>query len=176
VERLRNYSTAVWPIVGYIFLVYLPPSAFGSHEVRALIFPLFISMFLVSGLSYVFLFGHIIRSGTRQIRRAFAELASFVATTILFYAIAYRGLGIIEDDKLVEKPLDCLYFSIVTWTTLGYGDIKPSADTRMYAASEALFGYIFMGLYLALIFQVISSGSTPRSYKDDDWSAFPPDP
>jgi hypothetical protein len=51
---------------------------------------------------------------------------------------------------------DFLYFSIVTWTTVGYGDIKPSPDSRMFAASEALLGYLTMGLYLYLIFYSIA--------------------
>ena len=39
--------------------------------------------------------------------------------------------------------MDVLYFSIVTWTTLGYGDIISAIPSRMCAASEAICGYVF---------------------------------
>jgi len=39
-----------------------------------------------------------------------------------------------------------IYFSTVTWTTLGYGDVQPKPDIRLIAALEALLGYIYFGL------------------------------
>ena len=59
---------------------------------------------------------------------------------------------------------DVLYFSIVTWTTLGYGDFRPSPDTRMYAASQAVLGYFYMGILIAKLFQWLSElpPSNPR--------------
>jgi hypothetical protein len=43
-----------------------------------------------------------------------------------------------------------LYFSIVTWTTLGYGDFTPPAAIRMIAAIQAMLGYIFLGILVGL--------------------------
>ena len=43
---------------------------------------------------------------------------------------------------------NALYFSIVTFTTLGYGDITPTAEFRLLAASEALVGVMLTGLFL----------------------------
>jgi Ion channel len=45
----------------------------------------------------------------------------------------------------------CLYFSMVTWTTLGYGDVRPSDNARMLAASEAVLGYMFLGLWVWIL-------------------------
>lgn len=70
---------------------------------------------------------------------------------VLLYAIAYSYLGIIDNEKEVREPITSLYFSIVTWTTLGYGDIRPSLDARLVAASEALLGYIWMGLFIGTL-------------------------
>lgn len=44
--------------------------------------------------------------------------------------------------------LDGLYFSIVTFTTLGYGDLQPAPDGRIYAALQALTGYMHLGLII----------------------------
>lgn len=43
----------------------------------------------------------------------------------------------------------CLYFSIITITTLGYGDITPIGKlTQSLVASEAILGIILIGLFL----------------------------
>jgi hypothetical protein len=88
----------------------------------------------------------------------FYELGMIAAVAVIYYALLYKQLGLLEGEKPVTDPLDFLYFSIVTWTTLGYGDIRPAAAaSKLFAASEALYGYSFMGLYIALVFYAISS-------------------
>src|SRR3989442_315036 len=42
-----------------------------------------------------------------------------------------------------------LYFSVITVTTVGYGDIVPMGFARALACFEALFGLTMMGLILA---------------------------
>ena len=43
----------------------------------------------------------------------------------------------------------CLYFSFVTFTTLGYGDLAPCAPfSRFLASLEAFSGVFIMGLFV----------------------------
>jgi hypothetical protein len=46
--------------------------------------------------------------------------------------------------------LDCLYFSVVTFTTLGYGDISPHGLARPIAAFEAFVGSFTMALFVVV--------------------------
>lgn len=46
---------------------------------------------------------------------------------------------------------DGYYFSAVTITTLGYGDIVPKGFFRTFAASEAIAGLLYMGIILYII-------------------------
>ena len=39
---------------------------------------------------------------------------------------------------------DCAYFSFITYTTLGYGDIVPMGDLRFLAGLEALTGLVLI--------------------------------
>ena len=48
-----------------------------------------------------------------------------------------------------------LYFSVVTFTTLGYGDFKPTEKTRPIAAVEAIVGLVLMAFLIALNFQTL---------------------
>lgn len=54
-----------------------------------------------------------------------------------------------------EKPLtliQSLYFSVITITTLGYGDISPQTEiARILTALEALSGIVLIGLFLNAI-------------------------
>ena len=41
--------------------------------------------------------------------------------------------------------LDYVYFSLVTYTTVGYGDFVPAGPIRFIAATEALNGWVLLG-------------------------------
>lgn len=45
-----------------------------------------------------------------------------------------------------------LYFSAVTLTTLGYGDVQPVASMRAVAAIQAVFGYTYFGFAVGVVF------------------------
>lgn len=52
---------------------------------------------------------------------------------------------------------DCLYFSVVTITTLGYGEIQPINDVgKFFASLEAIFGIIIIGVFLNSLWQSFS--------------------
>src|SRR6266496_1652169 len=75
---------------------------------------------------------------------------SFLLTLLLSFAFVFRTLGIFDGNgHRTFDPIICLYFSAITWTTVGYGDFTPSPETRLYAASEALLAYIFMAMLIA---------------------------
>jgi hypothetical protein len=56
-----------------------------------------------------------------------------------------------------------LYFSGVTYTTLGYGDVLLSTDWRLLAPLEALTGIMMSGLSVSFFFVVVSKAVAVRS-------------
>ncbi len=50
---------------------------------------------------------------------------------------------------------DALYFSVVTSTTLGYGDITPSNEWRFLSSIEAIGGLILFGASTAFMLGVM---------------------
>ena len=56
------------------------------------------------------------------------------------------GGSTFETVKISRDIRTTLYFSIVTFTTLGYGDMQPLPSMRLYAGAEAIMGYIYLGL------------------------------
>jgi len=53
---------------------------------------------------------------------------------------------------------DAFYFSLVTFATLGYGDIVLTPDYRIFGALGATCGSLMLGWSTALIFAAISRG------------------
>ena len=88
------------------------------------------------------------------LRYAFALLL----LSVFFFAVIYTELGIIEvvgGPHVTNNFWTCLYFSIVTFTTIGYGDFAPSVAARPVAALEALFGYALLGITVAATFYLL---------------------
>ncbi len=67
------------------------------------------------------------------------------ALIILVYAAIYRMLPYSGEDCQVGGGND-FYFSMVTFTTLGYGDCAPTGPTRFFAAFQAVVSYLFIGI------------------------------
>jgi voltage-gated potassium channel Kch len=77
-----------------------------------------------------------------------------LVAVIVEYAYLYSIDGICSDTDCLRVENDwatTLYFSIVTFTTTGYGDFHPQKADRLVAASEALAGYLFFGLFVSLL-------------------------
>jgi hypothetical protein len=79
-------------------------------------------------------------------------LAAFAGHTLAVwtYGLAYWLLAV--QWKLgsfaglpVEDFFDCLYFSVVTYTSLGFGDQVPVSHARLIAGVEALNGLLLIG-------------------------------
>ncbi|MGF6592046.1 potassium channel family protein [Pseudomonas sp. 2835] len=80
--------------------------------------------------------------GERPGRSLLASIAVILVCAITFYCGA--------DSVTSGKFADSLYFSMVTFVTLGYGDISQKvAIYKIFSAAEAFLGMVLMGLFLA---------------------------
>ncbi len=79
-----------------------------------------------------------------------------IAAVLVIFGFAgfYKYLGIMDNSSTATQPavvhdwLSSFYFSMVTFTTLGYGDLRPCPDLRIWAASEAVAGAFLMALFV----------------------------
>ncbi len=100
--------------------------------------------------------------GSVTARKKFAGLLMALSFTVLIvfflhtveiwsWALLYMWLGEFVD---LERAL---YFSTVTFTTLGYGDITLGPDWQLLSGFEAANGIILVGVSTAFIFTVMRS-------------------
>ena len=77
----------------------------------------------------------------------------FAGIIIVFCAFIFMIFGITTPQQVKSVPwrhfLNCLYFSTVTFTTLGYGDFRPrKGRSRLVAGIEAFIGAFMMALFV----------------------------
>ncbi len=104
--------------------------------------------FVATVPTWIALFKRLVGSGWMLV-----SVISHSTCVVLVCTAIYMGFGL----KEATEPLtfgDYLYFSIVTWTTLGYGDLQPVPDLRLLAALQALAGYVSLGLVVSLIISI----------------------
>ena len=99
------------------------------------------------------------RQGSRLVTIVLVILAAHVAEVCLYavaYAISTHILGIGGfSGRAMTTPLDYLYFSIVTFTSLGLGDVFPIGHVRFLAGIETLNGLLLIAwsgsfIYMAM--------------------------
>jgi Ion channel len=72
--------------------------------------------------------------------------------SFLYAAIQAAGGGDFFAQETNPARSDFLYFSYITQSTTGYGDLTPASDLgRMLSVTEALFGQIYLVTIVALI-------------------------
>ena len=89
-------------------------------------------------------------------------LASVIETSV--WATAYLALGAIQGFE------PALYFSTVTFTTLGYGEIVLNEQWRLLASFEAANGIIMFGwstaIVIALVQHLYFKGAPERRHRE----------
>lgn len=89
----------------------------------------------------------------------------------LFFAIVYQFIGKISSVPVLtgldlEKPMQAFYFSFVTLTTTGYGDVTASTNmARTIAILEALTGQLFLATTIA---RLVATLRVPRPFAEID--------
>jgi voltage-gated potassium channel Kch len=119
---------------------------------------------LVGGLSFVLTAAVILVVGSAIVRRRMLDtptvvgvLSVYLLLALLFASLnqllaAFDPNGYLNGVRGLPNASVQLYFSVVTMTTLGYGDIVPSSDlARAVVVIEALTGQLYLVSVVAAV-------------------------
>jgi len=86
---------------------------------------------------------------TSDCGRSLLRWSTLMTVIAVFYAVLYTFVGI--DFGSHKTWLSPLYFSVVTFTTLGYGDVLPASTVgQAVVISQVLLGYLGLGGLLSI--------------------------
>jgi hypothetical protein len=110
--------------------------------------------------------GQTFRAGPVNVHRIQGAVAAYLllglAWALAYELVAFRAAGAFSGTGLggPERP-DFIYFSFVTLTTVGYGDVTPvDPVARSLAVAEALTGQLYPAILLARLVS-LATGSGP---------------
>ena len=103
----------------------------------------------------------------RPVRRLIVVTGA-AAAVLLFAHVAEVGVwALFYGLAGVAPAADPFYFAFVNYTTLGYGDVVPSAEWRLIGPITAMNGVLLFGWSTAVLFDVIGTvGETLRRRPD----------
>jgi hypothetical protein len=92
------------------------------------------------------------------------------AIEITGWALAYLWAGCLPDLE------SAVYFSGVTYTTIGYGDVVLPKPWRLYGPLEGATGILVIGLSTGLFFAILVKIFAPQVMNDDQAPTVPASP
>ncbi len=98
-----------------------------------------------------------------------ALFAMIMAFALAYWLLAAIGAGPLQFTYETDASIgffDALYFSLVTISSLGYGDIRPVGWNRAIAGTEVVVGLAFFGLLVAKISSVKQDYLLRRLYSE----------
>lgn len=142
--RLRNYEKASWLEVD------IRDTDFrGAYSLRRVIIDEnYLHEFRTRGRHFETLYQ--LWRVTSDCGRSFWRWAAWTGVVVLLFAGAYSQVQVDYGDH--PTPLSPLYFSVVTLTTLGYGDVLPaSSAAQVIAMLEVAVGYVALGGLISIL-------------------------
>ena len=132
-EQLKGINKLFW----YIF--YKQLCGYGEKPFNVI----WASIFLIIGSAFLYLLGGIELIGSDVLKVPPNIIDYNLSLNSFGIQWAIRNIGSIFGDFIV-----CLYTSVITFTTLGYGDVHPIGWSRIVASVEAGLGIIMTALFI----------------------------
>jgi hypothetical protein len=169
--RLSQIKSRVWPLVSLMLLnmaFVVAGNTFRSRALTGIRWALLAAFF---ALTAVGLFSYL--RSSRIVTQAHLYTAVNVYLLLgLLWATLYLALDAFDPGSIqvgshpAERETNLLYFSLVTLSTIGYGDIVPlSGESRILAALEGVTGVLYIAITVALLvsrFRIEPSDSPDR--------------
>ena len=91
--------------------------------------------------------------GLTDYGRSMMSIVAFASILIFGFGFVYsHSPGILKAPGRCPTPFTPYYFSIVTYTTLGFGDVRPNnLAGEILVSIEVILGYVTLGLLLAVL-------------------------
>lgn len=110
------------------------------------------------GLTAVGLFTYLRSARSIASQHLYTAVSIYLLLGIMWFTL-YNAIDILTPGSIVrnngvvtDRSTDLLYFSLITLSTVGYGDIVPvHPEVRMLAALEGIVGVLYIAITVAIL-------------------------
>jgi hypothetical protein len=167
--RMAQTKAWLWPSILFMSAVLafgVASTFFPSRALLAIKWGILGAFF---GLSVVHLFSYLRNARIITASHLFTAVSAYILLGMLFFTL-YNALEVLHpgsfqqgNSAATDRPSDLLYFSLITLSTIGYGDIVPVyGEARMFAALEGMIGVLYVAITIALLVSAYGQGNLRR--------------
>ena len=169
IVRLAEIRRRVWPTV----LLMLGAFAFGVASTfspaKILVGTKWALLSAFFALTVVGLFSYLKNARSVMDAHLFTAVSIYLLLAMQWFSlysaieVFYPGAFLHSSVAMADRPSELLYFSLVTLTTIGYGDVVPlHGEVRMLAALEGVTGVLYVAITVALLVSAYKQQDGPR--------------
>jgi hypothetical protein len=116
-----------------------------------------VAIHLVGGLAVIlYLRSKLDAQARRPLLHASGLLIELFAALLLLHLLQVGLWALLYWWQIGWDFNTALYFSTTTYATIGYGDVVPPPERRLFAVMEGLSGVLMLGWSSAMVFAVVS--------------------
>ena len=113
-------------------------------------------------------YGNWLATPPHMFKRTFVLIGMVLWLVAGLTVTSWLWAGIFLLNGVFEQLETALYFAVVTFTTLGYGDVTVGSDWRILASLTAVNGLIIVGLNTAFLVEALSRINSAQGTSNHD--------
>jgi hypothetical protein len=156
--RMAQIKVWVWPAALLMGAVVISTVVSTLFPLRTLIGLKWGTLAAFFGLSAIVLFSYLRRARTIDDGHLYTAVSIYLLLGMLWFAL-YSVIDVLSPGSIQhstsaagDRHAELLYFSLITLSTIGYGDVIPlDGEVRMLAALEGIAGVLYIAITVALL-------------------------
>ena len=121
---------------------------------------------LIQGLGNIFWLRKVVSTARNQNDMTNSGILKVLLISIMLFTLIHTFHSLVwaacyyaipETARQFSSFSESVYFSLVTFTTLGYGDISLNSDWRLLSGLEAINGIMLIGWSTAMMYSLIQN-------------------
>lgn len=167
--RLSRFKGWVWPSLLFMTVILVLTIAGVIFPLPAVLGVKWFVLAAFFGLTAILLFSYLRDAQSVTNEHLFTAASIYLLIGIIWFSL-YNAIDILTPGSIVQnntvmtdRSTDLLYFSLVTLSTIGYGDIVPvGREVRMLAALEGIVGVLYIAITVAVLISAYRRPTEPQ--------------
>jgi Ion channel len=167
--RMAQIKVWVWPTVVLLTGVVISTVASTVFPLRALVGLKWGILAAFFGLTAIALFSYLKNARAVDSGHLYTAVSIYLLLGMQWFAM-YSAIDVLSPGSIQrsasvasDRHAELLYFSLVTLSTIGYGDVVPlHGEARMLAALEGIAGVLYIAITVALLVSAYRPRTNPE--------------